>query len=185
MDGFNFLSHGTQDLYPTFLQQQVGLSAHEVGVIAIVYNIGAILGGLLFGAFSEKIGRRKSILLALALLLPIIPFWANAHTLTGLIVSAFLVQFFVQGAWGVVPAHLNEVSPDEIQGTFPGLVYQIGNLMASYNAPLQAGIAMSNQGNYSIALMCVAATAVVALALMTFFGRENKGREFGISAFKT
>lgn len=179
MTGFNFLSHGTQDLYPTFLEQQMGLSHQTVGLIAIIYNVGAILGGLTFGILSERIGRKRSILLALLFVLPIIPLWAHAQSIVGLAAGAFLIQFFVQGAWGVVPVHLNEISPDEIQGTFPGLVYQLGNLFASYNATLQAGIAINHGGDYGFALTYVAGIAALVLALLVFGGREAQGRRFG------
>jgi SHS family lactate transporter-like MFS transporter len=136
MTCFNFLSHGTQDLYPTFLQKQRGFSTQQVSVIAIIYNIGAMLGGLCFGMLSNKIGRRKAIMLAALCALPVIPLWVLGSTPALLATGAFLMQFFVQGAWGVVPAHLNELSPDIVRGTFPGFVYQLGNLLASYNATL-------------------------------------------------
>ncbi len=178
MTAFNFLSHGTQDLYPTFLQLQHNLSQHTVGLIAIVYNIGAILGGLLFGAISQRIGRRRAILIAALLTLPLIPVWAYGAAQLTLAVGAFLMQFAVQGAWGVVPAHLNELSPAEVRGTFPGLAYQIGNLLASANATLQAGIANANGGNYAFALATVTAIAAVALAVLAIFGIEAHGVKF-------
>jgi MFS transporter, SHS family, lactate transporter len=178
MTAFNFLSHGTQDLYPAFLQFQHHFSQHTVGLIAIVYNIGAILGGLLFGAQSQRIGRRRAILIASLLTLPVIPVWAyGAHPVT-LAVGAFLMQFAVQGAWGVVPAHLNELSPEDMRGTFPGFAYQIGNLLASANATVQAGIAQANGGNYAFALATVAAIVAVTLAVLTLFGIEAHGVNF-------
>jgi MFS transporter, SHS family, lactate transporter len=178
MTTFNFLSHGTQDLYPTFLQLQHHFSQHTAGLIAIVYNIGAILGGLLFGALSQRIGRRRAILIAALLTLPVIPVWAYGSSPVTLAVGAFLMQFAVQGAWGVVPAHLNELSPAEVRGTFPGFAYQIGNLLASANATLQAGIAEANGGNYAFALAIVAAIAAVTLAILIIFGPEAHGVEF-------
>jgi SHS family lactate transporter-like MFS transporter len=178
MTAFNFLSHGTQDLYPTFLQLQHHFSHNTVGLIAIVYNIGAILGGLLFGALSQRIGRRRAILIASLLTLPVIPVWAyGAHPVT-LAVGAFLMQFAVQGAWGVVPAHLNELSPEDMRGTFPGFAYQIGNLLASANATVQAGIAEANGGNYAFAIATVAAIVAVTLAVLTLFGIEAHGVNF-------
>ncbi len=178
MTAFNFLSHGTQDLYPTFLQLQHQFSQHTVGIIAIVYNIGAILGGLLFGTLSQRIGRRRAILIAALLTLPVIPVWAYGAGPITLAVGAFLMQFAVQGAWGVVPAHLNELSPEGMRGTFPGFAYQLGNLLASANATLQAGIAEANGGNYAFALATVAAIVAVTLAVLAHFGIEAHGVKF-------
>ena len=152
MTAFNFFSHGTQDLYPTFLQVQHRLSSHAVGIIAIIYNIGAIIGGIVFGTWSGAVGRRNAIIVAAILALPIIPLWAFSHSTWQLAVGAFLMQFMVQGAWGIVPVHLNELSPEAARGTFPGFTYQLGNLFASANATIQAGIAESHGGNYALAL---------------------------------
>lgn len=179
MTGFNFLSHGTQDIYPLFLQKQHNFTTHQVGAIAVIYNIGAILGGLFFGTLSEKIGRRKAIIIAALLALPAIPLWAYSGSPYVLAAGAFLMQFFVQGAWGVVPVHLNEMSPDAVRGTFPGFAYQLGNLLASRNSPLQAGIAASTGGNYSLALASVAGIAAIVVAAVTAFGREYRGKVFG------
>jgi SHS family lactate transporter-like MFS transporter len=178
MTALNFLAHGTQDLYPAFLQLQRQFSQHTVGLIAIVYNIGAILGGLSFGAFSQRIGRRRAIVIAALFVLPLIPVWAYGTSPVTLAVGAFLMQFFVQGAWGVVPAHLNEISPEDMRGTFPGFTYQIGNLLASVNATLQAGIAEANGGNYAFALATVAAIVAVTLAILALFGPEAHGVKF-------
>jgi SHS family lactate transporter-like MFS transporter len=180
MTCFNFLSHGTQDIYPTFLEQQRKLSTHMVGMISIIYNIGAITGGLCFGLLSNRIGRRRAIALAALLALPVIPLWTLAATPALLALGAFMVQFFVQGAWGVVPVHLNEISPDDMRGTFPGFVYQLGNLFASYNATLQAGIAATHGGNYALALALVAGTVALLLALVAGFGFEARGKKFGL-----
>jgi SHS family lactate transporter-like MFS transporter len=189
MTGFNFLSHGTQDLYPTFLQVQRHLSTSTVSIIAIVYNIGAILGGLIIGALSERIGRRRAIALAALLALPVIPLWAFSAQPLWLAVGAFLIQFAVQGAWGVVPVHLNELSPDEVRGTFPGFAYQLGNLIASVNATMQAMIASSfpvagaagpDNGNYAIALAGTAAVVAVVVAGLAIFGPEAHGVRFGL-----
>jgi SHS family lactate transporter-like MFS transporter len=178
MTAFNFLSHGTQDLYPTFLQLQRHFSQHTVGIIAIVYNIGAILGGLFFGALSQRIGRRRAIVIAALLTLPLIPVWAYGGSPLTLAIGAFLMQFSVQGAWGVVPAHLNELSPADMRGTFPGFAYQLGNLLASANATLQAAIAEANGGNYAFALALVAAIVAMALAVLALFGIEAHGVTF-------
>jgi SHS family lactate transporter-like MFS transporter len=174
MTAFNFFSHGTQDLYPTFLQKQHHFAPATVGTIAVLYNIGAILGGLSFGAFSQSFGRRRTMMLCAALSLPVIWLWAFSQTAAVLALGAFLVQFFVQGAWGVVPAHLNELSPPEARGTFPGTVYQLGNFIASYNAVLQAKIAESHGNNYSLALSGVAIAAALAVMVLAFLGREAR-----------
>lgn len=182
MTAFNFFSHGTQDIYPTFLETQRGLSSHMVGAIAVVYNIGAIIGGLTFGALSQQIGRRRAIVIAALMALPLIPLWAYAANPFWLAIGAFLMQFAVQGAWGVVPVHLNELSPDAVRGTFPGFTYQLGNLLASANATIQAGLAEHYGGNYAFALAVVVAVVAVAVALLAGFGFEAKGVRFGHAA---
>jgi len=174
MTAFNFFSHGTQDLYPTFLQKQQGFDHGTVGAIAVIYNIGAILGGLSFGAFSQSLGRRRTMIAAALLSIPAMWLWAFSSTALLLGAGAFLVQFFVQGAWGVVPAHLNELSPAEARGTFPGTVYQLGNFIASSNAVLQARIAESHGNDYRFALVGVAATAALAVSLMALMGHEAR-----------
>jgi SHS family lactate transporter-like MFS transporter len=178
MTAFNFFSHGTQDLYPIFLQVEHGLSPHAVGIVAVIYNIGAICGGILFGTLSERFGRRRCIVISALLCLPVIPLWAFSDSAALLAVGAFLMQFFVQGAWGVVPVHLNELSPETARGTFPGFVYQLGNLLASVNATLQAAIATHFGGNYGLALALVAGTVAVIIALLTAVGTEAKGVVF-------
>ncbi len=174
MTAFNFFSHGTQDLYPTFLQKQHHFDHMTVSTIAVIYNIGAILGGISFGTFSQSFGRRRTMIVSALLSLPAIWLWAFSGTALLLGVGAFFVQFFVQGAWGVVPAHLNELSPAEARGTFPGTVYQLGNFIASSNAVLQARIAESHQNNYSVALAGVAIIAALAVALLAWLGREAR-----------
>ncbi len=179
MTAFNFFSHGTQDLYPTFLEEQHGFSPQTVGLIAVVYNIGAILGGIFCGTLSERIGRRRMIIMAALLSLPVLPLWAFAGSPVGLAIGAFLMQVMVQGAWGVIPAHLNELSPDEARGTFPGFVYQLGNLLAAINATLQAEIAQRFGGNYGLALALVAGVVALVIAALTAAGVEAKGVAFG------
>jgi SHS family lactate transporter-like MFS transporter len=178
MTAFNFLSHGTQDLYPTFLQKQRGLAPHTVGLVAIVYNVGALAGGLSFGALSERFGRRRTIAGAALLALPMIPLWVLARSPIVLALGAFSLQFMVQGAWGTVPAHLNELSPGRVRGTFPGLAYQLGNLLASGAAPLQALIAEASGGDYALALGGMTAAVALSLAAAAFFGPEAKGAVF-------
>ncbi|KRB60289.1 sugar transporter [Rhizobium sp. Root708] len=179
MTAFNFLSHGTQDLYPTFLETQRNYDSYTTGAIAIVYNIGAICGGLFFGALSQRIGRKKAIVIASLIAVPVAPLWVYAPGPVLLAIGAFLMQFFVQGAWGIVPVHLNELSPDEVRGTFPGFAYQLGNLLASGNATLQAGLAEHWGGDYAYALLMVAAVVAIVVALLAGFGYEKKDVRFG------
>ncbi len=113
------------------------------------------------------------------LALPIIPVWAFSTSIFFIALGAFLIQISVQGAWGVIPVHLNELSPDEVRGTFPGFAYQLGNLLASYNATFQAGFAEKRGGNYALALAIVAASAAVAIAVLTAIGREQHSVAFG------
>ena len=179
MAGFNALSHGTQDLYPTFLQKQLHFSPSLTGNIAIIYNIGAILGGILFGTLSEKIGRKKAIILAVLLTIPAIPLWSLTHSPYTLAAGAFLMQFMVQGAWGVVPAYLVELSPGPVRATFPGLAYQLGNLLMSWNIFIQASIAQhfhAYGGMLAVTVLIVA----IYLAIITAFGRESQGAELTI-----
>jgi SHS family lactate transporter-like MFS transporter len=178
MTAFNFFSHGTQDLYPTFLRLQHHFDPHTVGLIAIVYNIGAILGGITFGTLSERIGRRRGIVIAALGALLVIPLWAYGTSPVTLAIGAFFMQFAVQGAWGIVPVHLNELSPHDLRGTFPGFAYQTGNLLASVNATLQASLAHSNGGNYAFALALIAAIVAVLLAALTALGIEARGVKF-------
>ncbi|MBU6299025.1 MAG: MFS transporter [Alphaproteobacteria bacterium] len=174
MTAFNFFSHGTQDLYPTFLQRQRHFDHATVSTIAVIYNIGAIIGGLAFGSISQIFGRRRTIVFAALLVVPAVWLWVYSATAVMLALGAFIVQFFVQGAWGVVPAHLNELSPPEARGTFPGTVYQLGNFIASSNAVMQAKIAETHGNDYALALAMVAVAASVAIVLLIGFGREAK-----------
>lgn len=180
MTAFNFFSHGTQDIYPTFLQVQHHFDTHTTGNIAIIYNIGAILGGWTFGLWSQSLGRRRAIVVAALLAIPVSYLWAFSQTAGMLALGAFLMQFFVQGAWGVIPAHLNELSPPDARGTFPGTVYQLGNFIASYNLVLQTKIAASHGENYSLALAGVAIAAALVIAVLTLLGRE--AREIDLNA---
>ncbi|MDL2407967.1 MFS transporter [Rhizobium calliandrae] len=179
MTAFNFFSHGTQDLYPTFLQVQRPYNSYTVGAIAIVYNIGAMIGGLFFGALSQSIGRRRAIVIASVLAIPVAPLWVYGQGPVLLAIGAFLMQFFVQGAWGIVPVHLNELSPDEVRGTFPGFAYQLGNLLASGNATIQAGLAAHWNGDYAFAMLIVLVIVAVVVALFSGFGFEKKDVRFG------
>jgi SHS family lactate transporter-like MFS transporter len=182
MTGFNFFSHGTQDLYPVFLREQHHFDPATVTTITVVLNIGAIVGGLFFASLSQSLGRRKTVVMVALLSLPVIYFWAYAPTAITLAAGAFLMQVCVQGAWGVVPVHLNELSPAAVRGTFAGTVYQIGNLIASVNAVFQAGFAQSHGGNYSLALAVVAGGAALLIAVMMYFGPEAHNADMSASA---
>src|SRR5881397_2483109 len=174
MTAFNFFSHGTQDLYPTFLQKQHHFDTHTTGILAAIMNVGAIVGGIAFGIWSERIGRKRAIIIASLLALPVIPLWAFAATPVLLALGAFLIQVAVQGAWGIVPVHLNELSPPLARGLFPGFAYQLGNLIASRNAPFQAWFASTHGGNYGAALALVAGLTAVVIAGWTMLGPERK-----------
>jgi SHS family lactate transporter-like MFS transporter len=181
MTAFNFFSHGTQDVYATFLTVQHKFSPPMVGMLTAIMNCGAILGGLTFGMWSEKIGRRRAIAFAALLALPIIPLWAFAVTPLLLGLGGFLLQIAVQGAWGIVPVHLNELSPQDARGTFPGAAYQFGNLLASGNLVFQTKFAESHHNNYGLALALVAGTTAIVLAGLAFFGPDAKGKTFAAS----
>jgi SHS family lactate transporter-like MFS transporter len=173
---FNFFSHGSQDAYPNlFLKRQHGFTTAQISTISMIFNLGAIVGGLLFGFLSQKIGRRRAIMIAALLALPVIPFWAFGTTPVVLAISAFFMQVSVQGAWGIIPVHLNELSPSEIRATFPGVVYQLGNLIASSNLYIQVQIAESHGNNYGLAMALVVGTVAVLITLMVAWGPERHG----------
>jgi SHS family lactate transporter-like MFS transporter len=175
MAAFNFFSHGTQDIYPKlFLGKQLKFSHDQITTISLIYNAGAMIGGISFGFLSQKIGRRYAIAAACVLSLLVLYFWSHGTTPVEIAIAAFLMQFAVQGAWGVVPVHLNELSPAEIRGTFPGFVYQLGNFVASFNAPIQASIAAHNGNDYGFALMLVAGSVAVILIVLMIFGPEAR-----------
>jgi len=175
---FNALSHGSQDLYPTFLEVQHHYDARNTGAIAIVYNIGALCGGIFFGGLSERLGRKRAIALAAILALPMIPLWAYASTVVSFAAGAFAMQFMVQGAWGIVPAHLNELSPPAVRAILPGFAYQLGNLAMARMGPFQAGIAHAHGDDYASILSWTIAVVGVALAIVVTLGPEAKSSEF-------
>jgi SHS family lactate transporter-like MFS transporter len=177
MTAFNFFSHGTQDLYPTFLQKQHHFDHATVSTIAILYNIAAIVGGLMVGSLSQRFGRRRASVVTALIAVPVAFLWAFSSTAALLALGAILMQFLVQGAWGVVPAHLNEISPAGARGPFPGTVYQLGNLIASVNAVLQTSIAERTGGNYAIALASVAIVSVLVIALFMGLGPQAQDVE--------
>ncbi len=175
MAAFNFFSHGTQDIYPKlFLGKQLHFSHAQITNISLIYNVGAMVGGIAFGFLSQKIGRRYAIAAACVLSLIALYSWSHGTTPVAIAIAAFVMQFAVQGAWGVVPVHLNELSPSEIRGTFPGFVYQLGNFVASFNAPIQASIAANHGGDYGFALMLVAGIVAVVLIVLMIFGPEAR-----------
>jgi SHS family lactate transporter-like MFS transporter len=178
MFALNSFSHGSQDLYPTFLQKDHKFTPQTVGLIAIIANIGALLGGILFGTWSEKIGRRKAIVIAALLSIPLIPLWAYSRTVPMLALGGFLMQFMVQGAWGVIPAHLNELSPPAARGTFPGFAYQLGNFLSSWNGVKQARFAEQRYGGVFAPVLAWTVLLVASLvAIVTWSGRERRGAD--------
>jgi SHS family lactate transporter-like MFS transporter len=185
MAAFNFMSHGSQDLYPTFLQKQRGFDPHLTQNVTIVMNVGAIIGGTLLGAFSQRIGRRVTILGCCVLGALAIPIWTGGATPVLLAAGAFIMQFFVQGAWGVIPAHLNELSPGDVRGTFPGFTYQLGNLITAYAAQWEAAYATKNfplpgpaTANYGHAMQIIMLGVFAAVFVLTAIGRERRGVSF-------
>jgi len=179
---FNAYSHGSQDLYPTFLQVQHGFPAVTTGKIAIVMNLGALAGGVCFGALSERLGRRRAIALAALLSLPMIPLWAYSHTAVMLALGGFLMQFMVQGAWGIVPAHLNELSPASVRAVLPGFAYQLGNLAMAKMAPIQSGLAEARGADYAYVLAWTLVLVATALIVVTLAGPERRAAELRVAA---
>ena len=176
MTAFMSFSHGTQDVYPTFLTVQAKLSSSTVGLIGVLYGFSSIAGGIVFGAFSERWGRRPAIVTAALLSIPTLPLFAYGHSAVALAAGAMLMQFMVQGAWGVVPAYLNELSPAPVRATAPGLAYQLGGLVTSWNGKGQA-LAAERWGDYRMVLAVTVVIVALALAGLAALGREAKGRE--------
>lgn len=175
MAAFNFLSHGTQDIYvKLFLGKQLHFTHSQMANAGLIFNAGAVIGGILFGFLSQKIGRRYAIIGACVVVLLSLWPWSHGTTFATIAVAAFFMQIGVQGAWGVVPVHLNELSPSEIRATFPGFVYQLGNFVASFNAPIQTHIAGVNGGNYGYALELVGGIVAVILIVLMIFGPEAR-----------
>jgi SHS family lactate transporter-like MFS transporter len=184
MAAFNFMSHGSQDLYPTFLRDQHHFDQGTVSTLAIIANVGAIFGGMLFGAFSQQIGRRRAIVTAALIGILAIPLWVFAPSTALLAVGGFVLQFFVQGAWGVVPVHLNELSPGAVRGTFPGFVYQLGNLISAGSAQIEAAFAKNTfpfpngEADYAKALAAIMLVVFLSVAIIVGFGTERRGIDF-------
>ncbi|ORX03581.1 sugar transporter [Mycobacterium szulgai] len=181
MTAFNWMSHGTQDVYPTFLgataNHGAGLSSVTVKWIVVVYNIGAIIGGLCFGTLSQRFSRRYTVVFCAVLALPIVPLFAYSRSAAMLCLGAFLMQVCVQGAWGVIPAHLTEMSPDAIRGLYPGVTYQLGNLLAAFNLPIQEQLAESH--GYPFALAATIVPVLTMVTFLTLIGKDATGIRFG------
>ncbi|PYJ95258.1 MAG: MFS transporter [Verrucomicrobia bacterium] len=183
MTAFNAMSHGTQDMYQTFLGEQRGLSVKAKSIIGIIYAVGAICGGILVGHLSQKFGRRRLIILTAIGGIILIPAWVFSPALSMLVAGGFLMQFMVQGAWGIVPVHLNELSPGEVRGTFPGFAYQLGNLFAANTAVVEARLGdhfrnASGHPDYAKALALFSFVIFLAVIVLAAIGREERGKEF-------
>ena len=178
---FNAFSHGSQDVYPTFLKLQMHFDTHLTSLLTIILNLGALVGGLVFGQWSEKIGRRRAMAIACVLALPAIPLWSYGGSVLLLAIGAFWIQVAVQGAWGVVPGYLNELSPDDVRGTLPGFAYQLGNLLVSWTAYAMTSIAHAHGGDYATVQSVWIGIVAVLLALLTWFGPEARGVRFGVT----
>src|SRR6478736_4877264 len=183
MTAFNYMSHGTQDLYPTYLEKQRGFGVNAKSMISIVYALGAICGGVIIGFLSQHWGRRRVIILSAIGGMLLIPLWIFAPTTALLIIGGFSIQFMVQGAWGVIPVHLNELSPPDFRGTFPGLAYQLGNFAAAYAAQQQAWLAEkfrlpNGEPNYALTMALIQCVVFLAVIILAAVGREKRGIEF-------
>lgn len=177
MTGMNFASHGTQDMYPTFLERQWHFTPKERSLLTAFSMIGAIIGGILIGHLSDRYGRRRAIIAALLLAIAMIPMWAYAPSIPFLVAGAFLMQFMVQGAWGVIPAHLSELSPDSVRGFLPGFSYQCGVLLASSVVYIEAVFA--ERMSYSAAMAMTGLAVFSMAAIVAAVGRERRGQIFG------
>jgi len=173
----SFVSHGTQDMYPTLLKRHWGFSPQRVAAVTAISMVGALAGGLLFGLMSDRFGRRRSMIAALVGALAVIPMWAFSPSLGLLMVGGFLMQFMVQGAWGVIPAHLSELSPDSVRGFLPGFAYQCGVLLAGSVAYIEALFAL--RMSYAMAMALTAVTVFTGAIIVTALGQEQRGIRFG------
>ncbi len=174
----NVVSHGTQDMYPTFLQRDWGFTPTQRATLTALSMVGALCGGVICGLYSDRLGRRRTIALALSGAVAVIPIWAFAPSLPLLVAGAFVMQFFVQGAWGVIPAHITELSPDSVRGFLPGFAYQCGVFLAGYIGYAEARVA--EHLNYAWAMALVAATVFVLGAVVALLGPERRGVAFGL-----
>ncbi|KAI9347034.1 major facilitator transporter [Obelidium mucronatum] len=190
MSLFNFLSHGSQDLYPTFIGS-LGYSDEQKAITNAISATGAVLGGTIFGYFGQYLGRRRAIIIAALGAAAMIYPWAFGTTLGSLQVSGFFMQFFVQGAWGIVPAYLNELSPPALRATFPGLTYNIGNMISASSAQIESALGetyptgqVDKSGqmipNYGLTQSVLMGITVGFLILVVAFGDEKKGRDLTV-----
>jgi len=181
MTAFCWLSHGPQDIYPTFLKSTehggAGLAASTATIIAIIYNFGALIGGFVFGGLSQRFGRRYTAAFCAALGLPVLPLFAYSTTAGMLCLGAFLMQIVIQGTWSIIPAHLTEMSPDAIRGLYPGVTYQLGNCLAAFNLPIQEALASSH--GYPFALVVTLVPVFVSVIVLLLVGKEAKDVDFG------
>jgi SHS family lactate transporter-like MFS transporter len=181
MTAFCWLSHGPQDIYPTFLKSTehggAGLAASTATTIAVIYNLGALIGGFVFGGLSQRFGRRYTAAFCAALGLPVLPLFAYSTTAGMLCLGAFLMQIVIQGTWSIIPAHLTEMSPDAIRGLYPGVTYQLGNCLAAFNLPIQESLASSH--GYPYALVVTLVPVFVSVIVLLLIGKEAKDMEFG------
>ena len=177
MTMMNCMSHGTQDLYPTFLQRQRHFDSHRTAKTSMISMVGAILGGLAFGLYSDRCGRRRAMVMAALLAAALTPLWILAPTLSLLVLGAFLMQFMVQGAWGVIPAHINELSPSSMRGFFPGFAYQLGVLCASSIGYVEA--LLGEHFSYTQSMGVLAATVLLVGAAVIALGPEAHAVSFG------
>jgi len=178
MAAFNMFSHGSQDMYPTFLKAQRHFDAGTVAALTMLLNAGAIVGGLTFGSWSERVGRRRAMVVAALLALPCIPLWTFGGSVVLLGIGAFLIQVMVQGAWGVVPTYLNELAPHDVRATLPGFAYQLGNLLAAGTASIQAWLATERGGDYALVMAVWMAAVALVLAFLAWRGPEVRGVSF-------
>jgi SHS family lactate transporter-like MFS transporter len=177
MTGMNLASHGTQDLYPTFLERHWHFGVKERAAITAISMVGAIIGGITIGWLSDRIGRKRALILSLLAAAAVAPMWAYASQIAVLVSGAILIQFFVQGAWGVIPAHLSELSPNSIRGILPGFSYQCGAVLSGAAPSIEAILA--KRVGYSTAMASTAIVVFLIAAIAVAFGREKKGVIFG------
>ncbi len=180
MTMMNFVSHGTQDMYPTFLERQWHFGPSQRSLMTGISMIGAIVGSFVIGLLSDRIGRRRAMIIALLGGIAMVPLWVYAPSTGLLVLGAFLVQFMVQGSWGIIPAHLSELSPDSVRGFLPGFAYQCGVLVASSVVYIEAVFARTM--SYATAMALTAVTVFALAAIVTGAGKERKGHVFGAGA---
>jgi MFS transporter, SHS family, lactate transporter len=184
MTMMNFIAHGTQDVYPTLLKS-VGYTPRQVANVIALSMVGAIIGGLAFGYYSDRVGRRRAMITAILCAFMVVPFWISAHSVPLILVGVFLMQFFVQGAWGVIPAHINELTPGQLRGFFPGFAYQLGVLGASGIPYMEA--VLGEMFSYTQAMGGLVAVVLVGGTIVTWLGPEAHGitfRKQAVASFK-